>query len=232
MLSMVYEMIKLALLTLFVVHVGFVNAHGSVTAHLQAVQQVLSQTDGREIREDTGCSATDVNHLSNNLPADCTVAQLNLEAIERSDSNATVRFGNTFCQPRCGNPLLDFYRTCHGEIGQQLSDFFCQLCARNDRGERCYSARVASFIRDTIMACSTSSTSLCQSNCQSALLTAATNVGCCINVLNVGGLFDIESICDIDIPGPCEESTLSGAAAQNMDTIAMALAMLVYMILQ
>lgn len=123
-------------------------------------------------------------------------------------------FGGRFCQPRCGNPLIDYFQQCGTP---HLVEFVVQLCARNSQGVPCYSLSVASALNTTFTACSAtlagSNNATCSSGCQTALQATLPTVGCCINAVTAGSsnLFvnNLED-CGEDIPEPCSESTLSG----------------------
>ena len=74
--------------------------------------------------------------------------------------------------------------------------------------------------------------------CCQAIGSAIDDVGCCVNILNVGGLVDTtgtveENCANINnIPGNCGGSTISGAMAPTIGTLLGALAVLMAIMLQ
>lgn len=239
-LTLVPKMMKNMVFMLVAFGVGFVVAEDvqdSAIAVTKAVQYAFPATGDGVTKQQQTCSDEEARQILEGYPDDCRTALLSLTSdlneIDRLDPNTIERVGDFICQPRCGNPLLDLYEACL-QNGRSINAFFRQLCSQNDQGDRCSSAAVISSVSDATAVCPTAIS--CSSNCQSALQTSTARVGCCINILDVGGLTDftnfIESSCGITVPGPCEGSTLNGAVAPTMGIFAGTLAVLVAVMFQ
>lgn len=149
-------------------------------------------------------------------------ASLNISELEQFELNAMEDFGETFCKPVCGTPLLAYVTKCFGDIGQNLQDFFIQLCAKNSKGDFCHSASVIFEIRRMIQACEGDSTTVirhCGSFCHGTVGVTLSDIDCCINVIDVGGLTNgtaLTARCSqVDVPKPCSNSTLTATTTTS-----------------
>lgn len=161
------------------------------------------------------------------FPVDCLVDLIQLgdvtDGLRRFNTTVTADFAKVICRPRCGNPLHEYLnnKTCNGDAGQAINEYFVQLCAENERGDRCHSADVVSAVNATFAdaECSATlagNTTSCSPGCQSKLRTTVEAVGCCITISDVDLLFSgipnatriIRDVCGVAIPGPCIGSTL------------------------
>ena len=150
-----------------------------------------------------------------NFPQDCTTAaqSLDISELEVGEPTEIARFGEIFCNPRCGNSLISYSETCCHNEGQLFRKQLVQLCAQNCRFEHCYSAEVVFYLNMMSYYCDITSTYA--SGCCRSIQTAVGAVGCCVNVvdINTGRL---EDTCNVDIPEPCSGSTINGAVASSV----------------
>lgn len=169
------------------------------------------------------CIANNTQDFIANYPQDCTTqltAAFSSIAVSNGPLNQdaiTVAY-RLICQPRCGDPLIAYYRQCNAP--QDIIDAQRALCTRNDANVLCYE-QLGSIITDLFRVTSNCiSPSSCTADCQNALTTSARNSGCCINIYNITSISlfpvlqnNLWSRCDVDTPGFCnlERSTLSSA---------------------
>lgn len=247
-------MTKHVVLMLVAIGLGFVvaeEAEDSAVAVVKTVRHALyaeqpMANGGGVTKQRLTCTEEQAGDILKDYPTYCTAAlqSLDSQAIMKKDPIATEWFGHVFCRPNCGNPIIEFYETCITN-GQSFSFYFRQLCSWNDRGDSCSSAVVISSISNASAACPTLTSCGSNCTCRSALQSTTTRVGCCINILDGGGLTDvtdyIESSCNVDVPEPCKRNLLddghmhgSGvlAVAPTMEVLIGALAMLVTDMLQ
>ena len=249
---------KCAILFVVAVGVGSVVAVApdvlkASDAIADAFRRTLSAPSGARVTRQA-CTTSEMMAILGGYPEDCVAGLESLNATAlmnygpQFDPSVSTSFGELFCQPRCGNPLVEFYNKCFGvgDLGGYLANYFVELCAEyNDN--RCYNAVVTTSLNNVFIVCSANSTatnstnslSLCPSGCQSALQTSIQESGCCVNILNFGGLINItgiifEDICSVDVPGNCESSTLgsSAMAPSTMGSLVGALALLLIFVLQ
>lgn len=184
-------------------------------------------------RQQDTCTFDQLQEIFKDYPTECdqTASGLDPDALERLDPAEIARFGAIFCKPECGNPVVVYFRQCSGSVGENLAQFFIQFCAQNSDGDRCYSRSVVSDLNVLFTTCDANASACCQS-----LESTTAKIGCCINLLNVGGLVDTTDIvgsdCSVNIPGNCRGSTISGAVIPTFGTLLGALAVLVAIMLQ
>lgn len=172
------------------------------------------------------CFANNLQDFIANYPQDCAseiaAATSSIASINGSlGQDAITAAYRLICQPRCGDPLIAYYRQCN--TPQNIIDALRAFCTRIDANVLCYE-QVGSIITDlTQVALNCISPSNCTADCQNVLTTSARNSGCCINVYNITLITSISpftalqnnlwSRCDVDTPGFCnlERSTLSSA---------------------
>ena len=176
----------------------------------------------------TTCITNGLQNFLATYPQDCTSqfsAALSLTTGGSLNQDAITAAYRLICQPRCGDPIIEFYNRCNAP--RDLIDSVRGACARNSAGRLCYEL-VGNLITDLTRVstnCNSQSTTACQSDCQNALTTLGSNSGCCINVLNVTAITSISpftslqyslwSGCGVNTPGFCnlETSSLSSANA-------------------
>ena len=235
-----HSMMMSVILFLAVTGIGIVagaDLRSSAIAIANAAHHLSPAASRVLTKQQDTCTADQVEEIFKDVPTECQVSasglELDLDGLENFEPDAIESFGEIFCRPACGNPVVVFYRRCFGSVGDNLANFFIQLCAQNSNGDRCYSRSVVSDIRGTSISCSVVAFACCQS-----LEPTITSVGCCINTLNVGGLTDttgtIKSDCsNIDnVPGNCGGSTIGGAVVPTIGTLLGALDVLVVIMLQ
>ena len=174
------------------------------------------------------CDANTLQNIFANYPRDCLaqLTNLDLSGILNQNPTALTEAYMLICQPKCGDPFINFYSRCGLP---QLTGILRGLCSRNAAGTACYEdlIRVIPDANRVTSRCSFTSSS-CTSGCQAALRTYSDNSGCCINVLNntvfssSGSTLDtlsnnLWSRCGVDTPGFCnlQTSTLSSAESPN-----------------
>lgn len=199
---------------------GFVVMTDAAFAIADVVQHVLfPQTGDRVTRRQLQPECTDeqLQNLTVSFPQDCFPLGGNLDTtgVEQLEPMAVAKFAEIFCQPRCGNPLVAIYKECFDNSDRKISEFILQLCAENSQGNRCYSTEVTSAINATFLDSNCSAevvATSCSPRCRNVLQATTTAIECCINIVNVGGLFNVTSTiqesCGISIPGLCGGSTL------------------------
>ena len=171
------------------------------------------------------CITNGLQDFLANYPQDCaseiataTSSIIRSGSLDQAVYTAAYRL---ICQPRCGNPIIAYYRQCN--TPQDIIDSMRALCTRNDANVLCYE-QVSTIISDlTQVASNCISPSTCTAGCQNALTTSERNSGCCINIYNITVATGISpftalqnnlwSGCGVDTPGFCnlERSTLSSA---------------------
>ena len=234
------------ILILIAIELGFVVAEDNMTtiveAHTLTIAQVVRNDfspTARSLPIISQCSDEETRQLLGTYPTTCVNDfinnMVNVSALHTFEPTEFSRFGVVFCRPECGIPVVEYYRQCLGSLGQNLYNFFIQICAQNNKGSRCYTSAALSTIRAAYSSCITVDKSLCCST----TMAAVASVDCCTNLLNVGGLTNttesIPSDCTVMIPRNCTGSTLttggtvvtptsestssSGAVALTFDTI-------------
>ena len=163
------------------------------------------------------CSATEQLGYFADVDSSCYLDAIGLdfEKLVQLDPEAIASFSEIFCRPECGNPLLRYTRDCVIN-GTFLQVLYTQYCATNSMGIPCYSSDVTTALVDTARVCfeavrdDTNALDLCCTEIRSTI----DIVGCCINILDGGGQFQIVGpvlniACGVDVPGICTESTIS-----------------------
>ena len=174
----------------------------------------------------TTCITNGLQNFLANYPQDCAsefAAVLSLTSGGSFNQDAITAAYRLICQPRCGDPIIEFYNRCNAP--RDLIDSVRGTCARNSAGRLCYEL-LGNLITDLTRVstnCNSQFTTVCSSDCQNALTTLGNNSGCCINVLNVTTITSISpftslqyslwSGCGVNTPGFCnlETSSLSSA---------------------
>lgn len=230
---------KSAILFLVAIGIGLVagaDLQSSATAIANAALR-FSPAASRVTKQENTCTTAEVDEISNNYPTSCRAAanRIDFEAVSNFEPDAVKSFGDIFCKPECGNPILVYFRRCFGIAGQYRAEFLIQLCAQNSDGVRCISSGVLPDVLGTNLACSKLSTS---SDCCQFMESTIARVGCCVNLLNFGGAYNFTGLVDDfcsninDVPGDCGGSTLSGAVAPTIGTLFGSVAVLVVIMLQ
>ena len=183
-------------------------------------------------------------HSINPRQTNCDVSQL---VNYPSDCQAAVStFGMSgmvpalLCEPRCGQPVIDFYLTCGLDF---VVPTFVQRCGTNAMGQRCGTDMVQTAINTTSMdiisncAGTIVSGSNCTSDCRNTLTNARQSPGCCIQLLNTTAITPNfinpaidpqlwEESCGVDLPAACPSSLSptsadeTTAAPTGSDTVA------------
>lgn len=190
----------------------------------------------------TGCTTQETNDLLSAIPEDC-IRDLNTitggfllniffnnDLFQLNPATLTAAF-NVVCQPRCGNPIVRFYRDCGNP--PQAAETFRYLCSTNAAGSQCFERfdPLLPNANQSLFSCSTSNI-LCSSSCSNALTTLRSNTGCCVNFLNDSAVFggslilstlqfELWDRCSVATPTFCDldTSTISHATTVIMSKI-------------
>ena len=180
-------------------------ALGNTESLLKAASQL---TEHSVNPRQTNC---DVSQLAN-YPSDCQ------EAVSTFGTSGVVPA--VLCEPRCGQPVINFYLTCGLDF---VVPTFVQSCGTNAMGQRCGTDMVRMTINTTSMAIISNcagtivSGSNCTSDCRNTLTNARQSLGCCIQLLNTTAITPNfinpaidpqlwEESCDVDLPAACPSS--------------------------
>ena len=183
-------------------------ALGNTESLLKAASQL---TEHSVNPRQTNC---DVSQLAN-YPSDCSEA---MSSFETSGTSGVVPA--LLCEPRCGQPLINFYLTCGLDF---VVPTFVQSCGTNTMGQRCGTDMVRMTINTTAIEIGSNCAatvffgSNCTSDCRSTLINATRSLGCCIQLLNTTAITPNftnpaidpqlwEESCDVDLPAACPSS--------------------------
>ena len=176
------------------------------------------------------------NGLPLNPPQDaqqCTPQQL------------VTRFANFECMPSVGQPLIDTLQ----QTGKcdDLAKAYVDDCSVNANNELCVAVIRSDILSEStdplytslLTDCSSSSSSFCNSSCQSAINDISDSYGCCVNVFNDTAFgspqlsYGVWNRCGVQTPGVCATSTLKLSGATTVQGFAwmIAIAMALYMAL-
>ena len=219
------KMMKFVTVLLLVAAVGFTAAaEVKIQQRLPAVVGIANSFRSYVFLSQTGAQTTRqaqpscTQNILDVVPQDCIngATAVNDELLEKLDPATFKALGDVICQPRCGDPYIEYSRNClGGQGGQQIIDGFVQFCGINSQGKSCYSEDVISALRVPGFGSCKTDPSSC--NCPT-IQAGIDSVGCCINIVDGGGILDItgmlQEVCSsLNIPEPCVESSLSGAVA-------------------
>ena len=183
-------------------------AFGKTESLLKAASQ---HTEHSVHPRQTNC---DVSQLQN-YPSDCQEA---VNTIGTSVTSGIIPA--VLCEPRCGQPLINFYFTCGLDF---VVPAFVQSCGTNAMGQICGTEVVQMAINRTSIEISSNCIgtivfgSNCTTECRNTLTNARQSVGCCIQLLNttaitpnfINPVIDPqlwERSCGVDLPTACPSS--------------------------
>ena len=182
----------------------------------------------------------DVSTLQN-YPSDCLQA---LRTIDTSGQN--IEIPAIICEPRCGQPVINFYLTCGLDF---VVPTFVELCGTNAMGQRCGTDIVEMTVNRTAIEIGSTcagtflsgSTGQCSTECRNTLTNATRSPGCCIQLLNTTAITPNfinpaidpqlwEESCGVDLPAACPSSLsptiTNGSAALMISKTILAVTML------
>ncbi len=130
---------------------------------------------------------------------------------------------DSFCNRRCGQPLVDLFFTCGMADEAATLVYSCRV---NENGITCGTilGAVAADATAAENVCLPPSTP-CSTACQNALQDLRDTGGCCANLTEVGSQFNIDvalynftlwESCDVEVTGLCTEGPLSGSGKALM----------------
>ena len=129
-----------------------------------------------------------------------------------------------FCEPRCGQPLVNTFCVCGIERDAEL---VIQACSFNAQGQRCTLRQEIEPLTTALTAAEKvclpySHGSSCSQACKTALVASRDLGGCCVNLFNItrSNLIAIDDYalwasCGIQTPGFCGGSSLSPSGNCN-----------------
>ena len=216
-----YQTTKMKAFTILICALCLSTALGNTESLLKATSQ---HTEHSVHPRQTNC---DVSQLVN-YPSDC------FEAVNAFSVSGMVPA--VLCEPRCGQPVINFYLTCGLDF---VVPTFVQNCGTNAMGQRCGTEMVQMAINRTSMEISSNCIgtivfgSNCTTECQNTLTNTRQSLGCCIQLLNttaitpnfINPVIDPqlwEGSCGVDLPAACPSSltptnTDGGTAAPTTD---------------
>ena len=159
-----------------------------------------------------------------NYPSDCR---------EALTSNSPM-----FCEPRCGQPIVNLYIRC-GSAGTATA--FVRNCGTNSMGTRCMDRSVQNALalrsNQIGMACRNTilSGDECTTECRNTITNVRQSLGCCLNLMDTTAITNIvnrvynrqlwEQQCGVDLPPECP-STLSGSTVLRVSKMVLAVGLL------
>ena len=202
----VYTMKMKVLVILTLLCLGM--ALGSPETLLKVASQLTKRLN---YHRQTNC---DVSSLQN-YPSDCLQA---LRTIDTSGQN--IEIPAIICEPRCGQPVINFYLMCGLDF---VVPTFVELCGTNVVGQRCGTDMVEMTVNHTAIEIASNcagtivSGSNCTSECRNTLTNATRSPGCCIQLLNTTAITPNfinpaidpqlwEQRCGVDLPAACPSS--------------------------
>ena len=121
------------------------------------------------------------------------------EGSDRCEGVMQDAINEQFCSTSFGQNYVNRVNQCGPDIGLN-SDTLALVCGKNSAGEFCGSINFTNALSN----CNSSLTgSTCPTECYKTL----TDAGCCFSRFNF--LVDLFTLCDIDFPSPCPETSLT-----------------------
>ncbi len=203
------------------------SASGERPFSSEPVVRALRHAGAMSERQNFGtCSPSRVASILSGYPSDCQsrLQRLDLLALERGDLNELEDVYDFFCEPRCGQPMVNAFCRCGFE---QLGELVVQACSLNAQGQRCTLRTVIEPLTDALTIAEGeclpySPGSTCSTACKTALEAARDLGGCCVNIYNITRTDVIEideyalwASCDVETPGFCGGSSLSTSGNCN-----------------
>ena len=162
-----------------------------------------------------------------NYPSDCR------EVLNGINSNSAM-----ICEPRCGQPIVNFYIRC-GSAGTATA--FVRRCGTNSMGTRCMDRSVDTALttrsNEIGMACRGTilSGDECTTECRNTITNVRQSLGCCLNLMDTTAITNIvnrvynrqlwEQQCGVDLPPECP-SSLSASTVLRVSKMVFAVGLL------
>ncbi len=171
------------------------------------------------------CSQNDVARLLGDYPTDCIrrAQFIDFDSIAAGDWDEYADFAASFCNERCGQPLVDLAYSCGSRAEGAALVYTCRV---NENGMTC--GRILEAVIDdgtaAENACLPPSTR-CSTTCRRALQDFRDTGGCCANFTEVGSELNIDvaiddftlwNSCGVELTGLCTEGPLSGSGKALM----------------
>lgn len=144
--------------------------------------------------------------LSNSSSCPNTIVGFAIDQVFRGQ--VSQEFVRSFCQPRCSNPVIEYYNTCvPADVGPGIAQSFIQLCSTNANGEKCFASAVIQAINAATIPCSDAlNGSFCSTACRDAAEHALGIAECCVHLVDAAGtnfVSNISAVCAISAPDIC-----------------------------
>ena len=149
-----------------------------------------------------------------NYPSDCQQALGSVN--QASVLSAGFVIPAILCEPRCGQPAINFYISCGFDIAVPP---FVAHCGTNAMGQRCGTNAVQMAVNATSATILANCTlpilgDNCTTECRDVLTSAQMSpLGCCLDLLNISAAIGIsnptysrelwEQNCGVNLPSPC-----------------------------
>ena len=180
----------------------------TVLGNQDALLRAASQLSKRSVVPREKCELRYLLHY----PSDCEQA---LKAFSPSNDNqGFVDIPAIFCEPRCGQPAVNFYISCGLDF---VVPTFLAECGTNAMGQRCGTDMTLMELNTTTTDIVTDCVSTiifgdnCTTECRNTLTSAKTSLGCCLHVLNTTAIYTNpafnhqlwEQSCGVNVPPKC-----------------------------
>ena len=192
-------------------------ALGNPQPFLKGINQLTKHSIGSR---QVSCNISSIQ----NYPSDCR---------EVLSSNSPM-----ICEPRCGQPLVNFYIRC-GSPGTATA--LVRRCGTTSMGTRCMDRSVdtalATRSNEIGMACHGTilSGDQCTTECRNTLTNVRQSLGCCLNLMDTTAITNMvnrgynrqlwEQQCGVDLPPECP-SSLSASTVLRVSKMVLAVVLL------
>ena len=206
----------------------FVLSQGKIHPRTAYREMKKLDTNKRQTPEQDQCVDAKIEEKFNNSECAGEIESV-LDAIisDTEDDQGVVNAAfRLFCLPECGTIFLEAEDEC-GVLDADSRNFFVGICG-NNQGTPCYEYYDETLeFSTTSFVCYFNSKIRSTCQCQSELLSAVEEQGCCINVYQdyvqaraeegSGGFIyrpdELYGFCDVRQPNDCNNSPLGGSAA-------------------
>ena len=225
-----YWSLKMKVFAILTITLCFSTVLGNQDALLRAASQLTK----RSVIPREKC---DVGYFLN-YPSDCEQA---LKAFSPSNDNqGFVDIPAILCEPRCGQPEVNFIISCGLDFA--VPSFLAQ-CGTNAMGQRCGTDMTLMELNTTTMDIVTDCVSTillgdnCTTECRNTLTSAKPSLGCCLHVLNTTDIYNPafnhqlwEQSCGVNVPPKCisgiKDTITNGGVALVVSKAVFAVALL------
>ncbi len=165
------------------------------------------------------CYRSQAASIFSGYPCDCRswLLGLNVSAMEKGHLDALEEGYNFFCEPRCGQPIVNAFCRCGFEL---LGELLVGLCGSNAQGVRCSAREMLELFKGPLAVAEAnclpySPDSSCSLSCKAALENSQVLAGCCVNAFNMTSTdllsiddYQLWASCGVETPGFCGQRRL------------------------